>query len=249
MSLIRFPCGECGKEVEADKAIQCDGECQQWFHAPCMNVSDEEYDLLSGSDRQWKCSTCSIERRLPPHNAVDVFHFDFQQNLPTPKLTVGKQFYLRLLWTYLFGIYCASTQITVAFMWHELMAKRGANDVISCLAHFIFSTAMGRTGARWSIWWADNCPGQNYVVWFFQDLIRRGIYSRIDYKFLVVGHIYLQSDWQEFWSNWTLHFKNRYCIHTATVVSTCSWCSYWSYFQARGDWNGTILISRLSKTP
>lgn len=28
------------------------------------------------------------------------------------------------------------------------------------------------------------------IIWFFQELIRRGVYSRIDYKFLVVGHTY-----------------------------------------------------------
>ena len=52
------------------------------------------------------------------------------------------------------------------------------------------------TGAKWSIWWADNCPGQNknYIMWFFQDLIRRNVYSRIDYKFLIAGHTYGSTD-------------------------------------------------------
>ena len=40
-------------------------------------------------------------------DVVDVFHFDFQQNLPTPKLSVGKKFYLRLPWTYLiWNLFC-----------------------------------------------------------------------------------------------------------------------------------------------
>ena len=66
-----------------------------------------------------------VESGLPTFNsidAVDVFHFDFQRNLPMPKLTVGQQFYMRLLWTYLFGIYSASTKIMMAYMWHELIA-------------------------------------------------------------------------------------------------------------------------------
>ena len=112
-------------------------------------------------------------------DAVDVFHFDFQQNLPTSKLSVSKQFYLRLLWTFLFGIYSASIKITTAFMWHEMLARRGCNDVISCLSHFIMHRRMGQTGVKWSIWWADNCPGQNknnYIMWFFQDVTRRKIY-------------------------------------------------------------------------
>ena len=88
-----------------DKAIQCEIDCMRWL----------EYDKLSKSDCFWQCSAC--KKDLPELNSkdtVDVFHFDFQQNLPTPKLSVGKQFYLRLLWTYLFGIYSASTRIHVA---------------------------------------------------------------------------------------------------------------------------------------
>ena len=82
-------------------------------------------------------------------------------------------------------------------MWNELVAHRSSNNVVSCLAHFIFNTRLGSTGAKWSIWWADNCAGQNKnhcVVWFFQDLIRTGVYSRVDYKFLVVGHTYGPTD-------------------------------------------------------
>ena len=58
------------------------------------------------SEKCWECP--GYKNDLPQFNsidAVDVFHFDFQQNLPTPKLSVSKQFHLRLLWTYLFGIY------------------------------------------------------------------------------------------------------------------------------------------------
>lgn len=167
-----YPCGVWKKDIGDDhKAIQCEGECQYWFHCGCVSINDSDYELLGVSDSKWECPNCSTD--LPALNSVDsidVFHFDFQKNLPTPKLTVGSQFYLRLLWTYLFGIYSASTNVMMAYMWHELMAKRGPNEVISCLAHFIFRTRLGRTGAKWSIWWADNCPGQNknnYLMWFF----------------------------------------------------------------------------------
>lgn len=57
--------------------------------------------------------------------------------MPTPKLSVGQQFYLQLLWTYLFGIFCASISITCGFLRNELVAHRGANDVVSCLSQFI----------------------------------------------------------------------------------------------------------------
>ena len=165
-----------------------------WFHIERINISDEEFIELSESESIWECLACR-NSELPDLNtidAVDVFHFDFQQNLPTAKLSIGKQFYSRLLWTYLFGIYSASVSITTAFIWHELIARRGSNNVIFCLSQFIFHTKLG---AKWVIWWADNCPGQNKnncIMWFFQDLIQRNVYSRIDYKFL--GHTYGATD-------------------------------------------------------
>ena len=104
-------------------------------------------------------------------------------------------------------------------MWHELLARRGCNDGISCLSRFIFHTKLGRTGAKWSIWWADNCPGQNknnYIMWFFQDLIRRKVYSRIDYKFLIAGHTYGSTD-QAF------GMTERYATRIDTVYTPMQW--------------------------
>ena len=31
-------------------------------------------------------------------------------------------------------------------------------------------------------------------MWFFQEMIRRKVYSRIDYKFLIPGHTYGSTD-------------------------------------------------------
>ena len=107
MNCDKYYCGKCKEEVcDDDKAIQCEGSCQLWYHANCEAIDDREYSRLSTSDDKWECSMCR-KSGLPTFNsldAVDVFHFDFQRNLPTPKLTVGQQFYMRLLWTYLFAI-------------------------------------------------------------------------------------------------------------------------------------------------
>ena len=216
---VDYSCGEYGKEVtDDDKAIQCESDCMRWFHTNCMNLINNDYDELSETDTIWECLTC----KTPELSAVDVFHFDFQWNLPTPKLTVDKQFYLRLLWTYLFGVYSASVGMTTAFMWHELLARREANDIISCLSHFLFHTRMGRTEAKWSVWWADNCPGQNknnYIMWFFQDLIRRKVYSRVDYKFLIADHTYGSMDQ-------TFGTIEHYTSRIDTVYVPDQWCQH-----------------------
>lgn len=119
----------CGGEVkDDDKAIQCEGHCGTWFHCTCglgLSLPDAQYKMLADSQEKWLCANCCGDCLLPSFNSldcVDVFHFDFQQNMPTPKFTVGKQFYMRLLWTYLFGVYCCSTKLTCAFMWNELVA-------------------------------------------------------------------------------------------------------------------------------
>ena len=72
---------------DEDRALQCESECMLWFHAECANVSDEEYDLLSGSNSIWECSACKSSG-LPALNsidAVDVFHFDFQKKSTYPQ--------------------------------------------------------------------------------------------------------------------------------------------------------------------
>ena len=113
-----YLCGYCGKCVcDDDMGIQCEGKCEFWYRCKCIEMSVDEYRRLTDSDVIWKCSACI--KGLPPFNsieAVDVFHFDFMKNLPTPKLTVGEQFYQRLLWTYLFGIYSSSTQLMTALI-------------------------------------------------------------------------------------------------------------------------------------
>lgn len=151
---VQYPCGICKLDVnDSDQAIQCEGYCASWFHCKCglgFKLNAAQYRKLASFEERWICANCCGDLSLPPFNsveAIDVFHFDFQQNMPTPKLTVGKQFYLRLIWTYFSGIFSASTYLTCAFMWNEFVAHRGANDVVSCFSHFIYNTKFGRTGA------------------------------------------------------------------------------------------------------
>ena len=81
---MEYPCGECQKEVgEDDRAIQCKGKCQSWYHCACIGIGEDEYDHLSSSDDSWSCSL--RKNYLPSFNsvdAVDVVHFDFQKNMP-----------------------------------------------------------------------------------------------------------------------------------------------------------------------
>ena len=89
-----------------------------------------------------------------------------------------------------FGVYSASHQLMTAFMWHEIMARRGANYVISCLSLFIYNTPLEDLMLNTVFGGLIIALGKTRMVWSFQDLIRRKVYSRNDYKFLIPCHTY-----------------------------------------------------------
>lgn len=90
---MEYPCGECRKEVgEDDKVIQCEAGCQCWYHGACVGITDNEYDYLSASEVAWNCRSCSDFPSFNSADAIDVFYFDSQKNLPTPKLPLDIPF-------------------------------------------------------------------------------------------------------------------------------------------------------------
>ena len=60
---------------------------------------------------------------------------------------------------------------------------------------------------------------KNHCVWFFQDLIRKGVYSRIDYKFLVVGHTYGPADR-------CFGTIEKYLMRIENVYTPQEWCQH-----------------------
>ena len=54
-------CTKCSKLVaDCDKGLQCE-LCQQWFHAPCVNITAKNYELI-GKIRNvhWFCDLCDV---------------------------------------------------------------------------------------------------------------------------------------------------------------------------------------------
>lgn len=43
--------------MDSERGIQCDGECDRWFHVTCSGLTDTEYSALSGNTREkWHCN-------------------------------------------------------------------------------------------------------------------------------------------------------------------------------------------------
>lgn len=85
--------------------------------------------------------------------------FDFQKVLQSPHGEVSIFYYKRKLNSLNFTVYNLACKDATCYMWHEGTAKRGANEVSSCLYDFIKHNV--QNGVNEFRFWSDNCAGQN----------------------------------------------------------------------------------------
>lgn len=51
------------KVLDTEKAIQCEKNCERWFHATCMSISDADYSKLSPTNKiKWCCNRVDCVR-------------------------------------------------------------------------------------------------------------------------------------------------------------------------------------------
>ncbi|CAG9827326.1 unnamed protein product [Diabrotica balteata] len=67
--------------------------------------------------------------------SVDVLSFHYQQNLPLPHIPSGDVFYKRQFWQYNLFVNSAKKREATFYMYHELTAKKGCNEV-QIIHHF-----------------------------------------------------------------------------------------------------------------
>ena len=85
--------------------------------------------------------------------------FDFQQNLPSPVIPVGELFYARQLWLYNFCVHDCGANTGTMYCWDETQAKRGSNEVASCLLHYFTHKLPDEVETLYLF--SDGCGGQN----------------------------------------------------------------------------------------
>ncbi|GFO39354.1 hypothetical protein PoB_006585900 [Plakobranchus ocellatus] len=90
---------------------------------------------------------------------LDVYTFDFQQQLPSPNMLTNDIFYKRPLWTYNFGVHDAKTGDGIMNMWSEGEAGRGSAEV-SSLLHKIFKTPKKNKVAFSEVHWFSFCQSE-----------------------------------------------------------------------------------------
>ena len=79
------------------------------------------------------------------------------------------------------------------YTWPVTQAKRGVNEVVSCLSHYIRSNIPDTMRTLYVF--TDGCRGQNHnhtTVNYLQTLVLNGRFDKVVHRLTVRGHSYLQ---------------------------------------------------------
>lgn len=94
--------------------------------------------------------------------------FDFQKNMPLPNITTNDVYYRRQLSVYLFNVHILSTGESVFYCYDQTIAKKGSDEVVSMMHHFIFNILS--SDVRHLALFCDSCAGQNKNFTMFRYL-------------------------------------------------------------------------------
>ena len=123
---------------------------------------------------------------------------DLQQQQPCPKLPINKAYYTSKLFFLNFCVYDLTKNKAHMFVWDETVAKRGPNEISSCILRWLKYVQEEEQEAITTLRvFADNCAGQNKNVFnmlmFLQQVQKRTV-CRVEVIFLVSGHSFMACD-------------------------------------------------------
>lgn len=158
-----------------------------------VQASFDEH-LKKAADARTQMKNDFSEATTKPH--LETVSYDMQKVLGLPKLPTNLVYYKRQLSIFNEGIHCASSNIPYAFIWSEVIAGRGAQEVGSCLKKFIDLHLKKDT--KELVLWSDSCGGQNrnikLVLLLKKILHDHPTLLKIELKYLESGHSFLIND-------------------------------------------------------
>lgn len=134
-------------------------------------------------------------RLCKDNDEVEVLTFDYEQNLPLPKIPSGEAFYKRQLWTYNFCIHSGKTNQAHFYIYDETTARKSPNEVISFLFHYIKNILPENVKELYLF--SDNAAAQNKnatIVQFLHLLVKTTSLQKIEHRFPEPGHSFLPCD-------------------------------------------------------
>lgn len=171
--------------VEFAKKVNCCEECQlhstRWTSTNDMTYVEhiknkKNAEELMQSDKELAeykspevvCATFDLQTFSAPHGDVELFY------------------YKRKLSMYNFTIMDSAERESHSYMWAEYTAKRGPNEIGSCLMHFMKSKVT--EGTKSFLFWSDKSTGHNKVISLMYMLMAKQFNVNITHRFLVHGH-------------------------------------------------------------
>lgn len=99
----------------------------------CFLIS-EQLDLWNNAEDAYNAKRIDASTSLTEHCVLAI---DLQQCLPTTSLESSIAFYKRQLWTYNLTAHNIISSNASCYIWSESIAKRGANDIGSCVFDYL----------------------------------------------------------------------------------------------------------------
>ena len=123
------------------------------------------------------------------------YEFDYGKNLPLSKLPVSAQFYLRLMWLFVFKVRVYHSDRSYMFTYKEGLANKGSKSVYNIIFDVIKREFSLQCYEKIFLF-LDACGGQNHnhMMIIFLSLFSEWLQIEIGHLYPVRGHSYCQCD-------------------------------------------------------
>ncbi|XP_050504407.1 uncharacterized protein LOC126883199 isoform X1 [Diabrotica virgifera virgifera] len=187
------------KEPGNDTCDTCDGYVIKLKESVSLEERLElqtNYDShLFDADHRYKLKRLDKETSKTEAN-TKILSVDLQKCLPTPLLTNAQSFYSIKLWTFNYTVYDAIEKLGYCFTWDESIARRGGNEMASCILKYINLNV--KESVERIVIWSDNCPSQNrniqMIMCYLSILKLKPSIKCIEHKYLLRGHTHMEVD-------------------------------------------------------
>nr|CAI5822548.1 unnamed protein product [Callosobruchus analis] len=126
--------------------------------------------------------------------SISVSCFDLQKVILVPQCERPPFYYKCKLSTYNFTVFDVNSKEGFCYIWTEQIAKRGGNEIASCLFDFI--ETMVKRGKQKFYFYSDNCIGQNKnkILVMMYLFATKKFQIEIVHRFFEAGHSQNEND-------------------------------------------------------
>jgi len=161
--------------------------------------------------------------------------FDLEKVLNCPHVEASSYYYHRKLSLYNLSVYSLGSGDVYCYLWNETQAKRGANEIASCLLKFLKKQV--KAGYKSFVFFSDNCAGQNRnrfiaTLWWYAVTTLRNITS-ITHNYLDVGHTQNEND--------TVHSTIERVSRRASLYTPEQWSAVIATASSKKSYNVTDM--------